>query len=184
MNYLETDRYLYRAIASDHLLAVVSRHHRVTGRSSLALAELANENYILFDRGTIGHELAVDACRAAGFDLHIFCASRRVESVLRLVASNVGISLMMEEVVRYHSHLEVAPIPLEETSESTIILAAPKERGSNDRPNFSWNSWTSVSLRRKDECLSIWCALPLPDAPTSYSSPTPRQSVTDKMLSC
>ena len=50
------------------------------------LAELSNENFIMFDKGTVVHELAVDACRNAGFEPRIFYASLRVESVLGMVA--------------------------------------------------------------------------------------------------
>ncbi len=82
----------------------------------------------MFDRGTVVHELAVDACRAAGFEPRIFYASLRVESVLGLVASNSGVALMMEKVFAYHRHPDVVAIPLEEVIESTIVLAAPKDR--------------------------------------------------------
>lgn len=127
-NYLDRQAYLLRPVISDTMLVVVSRRHRLAGRSSLALAELADENHIMFDRGTVVHELAVDACRAAGFEPRIFYASLRVESVLGLVASNSGVALMMEKVFAYHRHPDVVAIPLEEVIESTIVLAAPKDR--------------------------------------------------------
>lgn len=87
-----------------------------------------NENHIMFDRGTVVHELAVDACRAAGFEPRIFYASLRVESVLGLVASNSGVALMMAQLVAYHRHPEVVAIPLEEVIESDIVLAAVQGR--------------------------------------------------------
>ena len=83
-NYLDAAAYVTRPVAHDKLVVVVARIHRLANRASLALAELANENHIMFDRGTVVHELAVDACRAAGFEPRIFYASLRVESVLGL----------------------------------------------------------------------------------------------------
>lgn len=127
-NYLDAAAYVTHPVAHDQMVVVVARKHRLAGRASLALAELANENHIMFDRGTVVHELAVDACRAAGFEPRIFYASLRVESVLGLVASNAGVALMMEQVVAYHRHPEVVAIPLEELIESNIVLAAPQGR--------------------------------------------------------
>jgi LysR family transcriptional regulator, transcription activator of glutamate synthase operon len=125
-NYLDPDQYLQCRIAHDQLVVIVSNKHRYAGRSSLALAELANENHIMFDKGTVVHELAVDTCRAAGFEPRIFYASLRVESVLGLVAANSGVALMMAQVAAYHQHPEVVAIPLVETITSNVVLVAPK----------------------------------------------------------
>ena len=127
-NYLDAAAYVTRPVAHDKMVVVVARKHRLAGRASLALAELANENHIMFDRGTVVHELAVDACRAAGFEPRIFYASLRVESVLGLVASNSGVALMMAQLVAYHHHPEVVAIPLAEGIESDIVLAAVQGR--------------------------------------------------------
>lgn len=127
-NYLEAEQYHLQRIAGDQMLVVVSCRHPLAARASVALAELAGENHIMFDRGTVVHELAVDACRAAGFEPRIFYASLRVESVLGLVASNSGVALMMEKVARYHSHPDVVMLTLEEMVASTIVLAAPRNR--------------------------------------------------------
>ncbi|HOU16082.1 MAG TPA: LysR family transcriptional regulator [Anaerolineae bacterium] len=122
-NYLDKTRYTCLEIARDQFLVVLSRQHRLATRSVLSLTELANENFIMFDKGTIVHELAMDACRNAGFEPCIFYASLRVESVLSLVASNVGIALMMEKVYAYHQHPQIVAIPLAETIESRLVLA-------------------------------------------------------------
>jgi DNA-binding transcriptional LysR family regulator len=127
-NYLDPAAYVTHPVAHDRMVVVVARTHRLAGRASLALAELANENHIMFDRGTVVHELAVDACRAAGFEPRIFYASLRVESVLGLVASNAGVALMMAQLVAYHRHPEVVAIPLDEGIESDIVLAAVRGR--------------------------------------------------------
>jgi LysR family transcriptional regulator, transcription activator of glutamate synthase operon len=127
-NYLDAAQYVLRKITGDTMVVVVSNQHRYASRSMLSLAELANENHIMFDKGTVVHELAVDACRSAGFEPRIFYASLRVESVLGLVASNSGLALMMEKVVKYHKHPDVVAIPLQETIASNIVLVAPGGR--------------------------------------------------------
>jgi LysR family transcriptional regulator, transcription activator of glutamate synthase operon len=125
-NYLDREQYAFLEVARDKFLVILSRHHRLAVRESIALKELSDENFIMFDKGTIVHELAVDACRANGFEPRIFYASLRVESVLGLVASNSGVALMMEKVFSYHRHPDVIAIPLKESIASNLVLARLK----------------------------------------------------------
>lgn len=121
--YLDKTRYACLELSHDQFLAVLSRQHRFAARPVLALNELANENFIMFDKGTVVHELTLEVCRRAGFEPSIFYASLRVESVLGLVASNSGIALMMEKVYAYHQNPQTVAIPLAETIESRLVLA-------------------------------------------------------------
>ncbi len=122
-NYLDKTTYNFIEVAQDHFQVILSRQHPLAGKPTLSLAELANENFIMFDKGTIVHELAVDACRAAGFEPRIFYASLRVESILGLVASNSGVALMMKKVFDYHKHPEIVSIPLQQAIPSNLVLA-------------------------------------------------------------
>jgi DNA-binding transcriptional LysR family regulator len=132
-NYLDKTRYAWLELASDQFVVVLSRQHRFAERPVLSLAELAHENFIMFDKGTVVHELAVEACHQAGFEPCIFYASLRVESVLSLVASNAGIALMMEKVYAYHQHPGVVAVPLAETIDSHLVLVWLKD-GKISRP--------------------------------------------------
>lgn len=127
-NYLDKNVYNAIEVAHDHFQVILSRQHPLAGKPQLSLAQLANENFIMFDKGTGVHELTVDACRAAGFEPRIFYASLRVESILGLVASNSGIALMMQKIFDYHKHPEVAAIPLHETISSNLVLAWLKQK--------------------------------------------------------
>jgi len=127
-NYLDREQYACLDISTDHFEVIVSKQHRFAGRSSLTLAELSDENFIMFDKGTVVHELAVEACRNAGFEPRIFYASLRVESVIGLVAQNIGVALMMERIFDYFQHPDVVAIPLQERIDSRIVLAYPKNR--------------------------------------------------------
>lgn len=125
---LDGENYFFLKIARDQLQVLVSKKHRFAGRQSVALAELADENFIMFDKGTLVHELTMDACRQAGFEPRIFYASLRVESILGLVGSNSGIALMMEKIFTYHQPRDVVAIPLQENIESNLVLAWLKNK--------------------------------------------------------
>ena len=127
-NYLDRAQYACLEIAADRLAVVVSKKHRYAGRKSIALAELAEENFIMFDKGTVVHELAVEACRRAGFEPRIFYASLRIDSVVGLVAQNIGVALMMKRVIDYDQQSDVMAVPLKEVIESRIVLAYLKSK--------------------------------------------------------
>jgi LysR family transcriptional regulator, transcription activator of glutamate synthase operon len=139
-NYLDAEQYGWVKIFSDQMVVLVSRNHPLSQRTQLSLTELANENFILFDKGTVVHELSVAACRQVGFEPRVFYASLRVESILSLVASNVGIALMMRRISDYHRHPEIVSIPLVETISSNLVIAYLK----NKKP--SWSARNFIDL--------------------------------------
>lgn len=122
-NYLDPTQFGWVDIYSDQMVAVFSRKHRFADRASISLSELSKENFIMFDKGTVVRELAVDACKAAGFMPKIAYTSYRTESISGLVTSNAGIALMMRRVIEYHLQPEAVIVPLEETIESKVVLA-------------------------------------------------------------
>lgn len=127
-NYLDVEQYQLLEVDRDKFMVTLSVSHPLASKTSISLSELANENFIMFDKGTVVHELAVDACRKVGFDPRIFYASLRVESILGLVASQSGVALIMEKIFQYHKHPDVIAIPLTELIESKIVLAYPKDK--------------------------------------------------------
>ncbi len=137
-NYLDKKQYELLEVNGDKFVVALSTKHRLAARISISLPELANENFIMFDKGTIVHELAVDACRKAGFEPRNFYASLRVESILGLVASQSGVALIMEKIFQYHKHPDVIAIPLVETIESKIVLAYPKDKKLSAQANNFW----------------------------------------------
>ena len=113
---------------TDKLMVAVSSEHRLAGRKSVSLAELSDENFIMFDKETLMHELTTNACTSAGFEPKVFYSTLRAESIISMVASNSGVALLMEKVLNYYHRSEVVAIPLDQTIESKIIIAFPKDR--------------------------------------------------------
>jgi DNA-binding transcriptional LysR family regulator len=126
--YLDRNELTVREVARDRLCAVLPAGHRLAGCPLLALRELADDPFVVFDKGTVVHEIGMEACRAAGFAPHVVQATLRVESLLGLVASGVGVAVMMEQVVRHHNPAGVTLVALEEPVLSTVWLAGLKSR--------------------------------------------------------
>ncbi len=127
-NYLDQDQFECVEIRKDRMLLVVSKNNRHANRSSISLKELANDNFIMFDRVTELQQLVMDECAKAGFEPTIFYSSHRKVSVVSLVETNIGIALMPVKIFEYHRQPDVLAIHLEETIESNIVLAYLKNR--------------------------------------------------------
>jgi LysR family transcriptional regulator, transcription activator of glutamate synthase operon len=127
-NYLDQDQFASVEISKDKLLLVVSKNNRHATRSYISLKELANDNFIMFDRVTDLHKLIMDECGKAGFEPTIFYSSHRKVSVLGLVQTNIGIALMPVKTYEYHRHPDVLGIPLDEYIECNLVLVYLKNR--------------------------------------------------------
>lgn len=115
-------------IMTDRLMVVVSCDHRFAKKKSISLADLSNDNFIMFNKGTLIHELTTNACRSAGFEPRVFYATSRAASIIGMVSSNSGVALMMEKVLQYYNHTDIVAIPLNRKLESQIVMAYPKDR--------------------------------------------------------
>jgi LysR family transcriptional regulator, transcription activator of glutamate synthase operon len=127
-NYLDHDQFESLEICKDRLLVVVSKNNRYANRTSISLKELANDNFILFDKVTDLHRLIMDECGKAGFEPTIFYSSHRKVSVFGLVATNIGLALMPVKIYEYHRHPDVLAISLVEDIECNIVLVNLKNR--------------------------------------------------------
>ena len=127
-NYVDHDLFTSLEISKDKLLVVVSKKNRHAGRSSISLKELANDNFILFDKVTDLHNLILDECGKAGFEPTVFYSSHRKVSVVGLVATNIGLALMPVKSYEYHRQPDVLAIPLDEEIECNMVLVSMKNR--------------------------------------------------------
>jgi len=127
-NYLDRAIFESLEICPDKLVVVVSKNNRHAGKSSIALKELANENFIVFDRVTELHQLIMDECGKAGFEPTVFFSSHRKVSVFGLVGTNIGIALTPMKIYEYHRHPDVVAIPLEAEIECNMVIAYLKDK--------------------------------------------------------
>lgn len=82
--------------AEEERVLVVAMGHRLARRASVALAELADEPFLIGDRaqGPALYDAVIEACHAAGFTPRVVCDGARYETLLRLVAAGLGVALM------------------------------------------------------------------------------------------
>jgi len=91
-------RIAYEVLAEEAMAAALPIDHRLAGRQSLRLQELAEERFVLYPR-TVRPGLAdevVNACRRAGFEPAVGQETPQLSSTINLVAAGLGVSIVPE----------------------------------------------------------------------------------------
>jgi DNA-binding transcriptional LysR family regulator len=86
-----------RVLSRDSVLAVLPSTHPLAARRRIPLAALANEPFILYPRepGSTGHDMIIEYCRQAGYRPRILQEATDAQTIVALVAANLGVSLLL-----------------------------------------------------------------------------------------
>ena len=86
-----------RTLSHDELSAALPGGHRLTRRRRVSLSDLADEDFVFYERdsGPAVHDTIVGHCRAAGFSPRIVQEAIDVQTIVALVAANLGVSLLI-----------------------------------------------------------------------------------------
>lgn len=92
------------ALLEEALVVALPAGHPLTQRVSVALLALSLEPFVLFSRsvGAGLHEEIVRACRQAGFTPRVVQEASQVTSIVNLVASGLGVSLVPASMQQMH----------------------------------------------------------------------------------
>ncbi len=83
---------------TEPFVALVARSHAAASQSSIGLAKLSNESFILY-KGRV-RDTTLTACRAAGFEPRIACESSELDTIRSLVAAGLGIAILPQLATR------------------------------------------------------------------------------------
>jgi DNA-binding transcriptional LysR family regulator len=126
----------------EELCLAVSTQHPLSSLPSVPITRLRREQFILYK--TPGHnnrELTLQYCRNAGFEPEVAFESEQAQTILNLVASNLGVTLLPHMVLQQRKGQNIAMIRIEPpTPRRTIVV--------------SWKAgrYLSVSARQFLQC--------------------------------
>jgi LysR family transcriptional activator of glutamate synthase operon len=78
----------------EELVVVLAPDHRLAGRGTIPMHELAPEEFISYREGSRLRELLVTAGRAAGFDPNVKLESNESQRIRRLVSRGMGVAIL------------------------------------------------------------------------------------------
>ncbi|MDR7302416.1 LysR family transcriptional regulator [Haloactinomyces albus] len=126
-------RFDQHPLLDDPLDLVVPSDHPLTTRSTVTLADAADEPWILGRPGSTYHELVLIACMAAGFTPNIAHYADEWDTGTALVAHNFGI-ILVPRLARLHEDWPVARIPLHGDPAPVRRILAATRLGSHGHP--------------------------------------------------
>ena len=87
---------LIETLFDEEMVVALPEGHHLSRLTSLTLAALAQESFVLFPRpvGSGLYDEIISACRRAGFSPHIGHEVRQVTSIANLVAADLGVSMV------------------------------------------------------------------------------------------
>jgi DNA-binding transcriptional LysR family regulator len=97
-------------VLTDEILLAVPARHRLAGRGSIALDEVAGEAFISLRQGADLRTLTDQVCRQAGFTPQVVCEVDEPAAIRGLVRAGLGIAFL--PAVSWRSGGEPDPLPL------------------------------------------------------------------------
>ncbi len=95
----------------DYVLAVPPGHRLARGRRAVALADVADEPFVLIPGGTASQALEA-ACAERGVRPHVALVTDNVESVRRMVEAGLGLALVPRIMARERTRWRAGLVPL------------------------------------------------------------------------
>ncbi|GAN82136.1 LysR substrate-binding domain-containing protein [Acidocella aminolytica] len=106
----------WRAIRCEPIVALVSHQHPLATRGAVALRDLADEPFILFEEGFTMNSIVGDACLRTGFSPRVAARSSQVSFVVELAAAGLGVGFLPRLIALQHEHEGTALLTLSDTA--------------------------------------------------------------------
>ncbi|MFA5664524.1 LysR substrate-binding domain-containing protein [Castellaniella sp.] len=134
-------------IQTDDLMLLVPAGHRLAHWRRIRLAECRDEAFIMngSTRAPGVHSVARGLCHAAGFEPRISLEAIQVQTMLGLVANNMGIALVPAVTRHHHADRRVRFVALDDPGARGCIALSLVQRLDND----------SALARRLHECVPV-----------------------------
>jgi len=81
---------------ADELHLIVPKGHRLDGADEFSWADLENEPIVAFEAGSAVRAVLDEAATAAGVELRVVMELRSIESIVQMVAAEVGVGFVSE----------------------------------------------------------------------------------------
>ena len=112
----------------DQLCILLPADHPKATQKNLSLKDLASEDFVVLDHGTLLNQLFLSLCQKSGFSPRIAMECKRIDSIFDLVAQHMGISLLTNKhfdasaKIRKSDHHVLRLVPLEPAIYSRTYL--------------------------------------------------------------
>ncbi len=96
-NFLEDANIVRIPYIHDHLVALLSKKHRLASAQNLTLRELKDESFCFIKEDSLMYDICVSACQAANFIPEIVFTSHRLDNIMDMVSTGSYVALLMNQ---------------------------------------------------------------------------------------
>ncbi|MBO1305191.1 LysR family transcriptional regulator [Enterococcus sp. 669A] len=131
----------YKIVDEDRFVAVLPKSHPLAGEKQLALEMLNQEVFLLLGQETGLLSPIHQLCQQAGFVPKNNYGGSRIDLILNMVASGLGISLLMEKTIQDKLPENVTYVPI--TPNKVSQLCFVRKKGTHSSINDAF--WQSIT---------------------------------------
>ena len=113
-------------MSTSQIVACIPEEHPLAKKTSIGLADMENADLIMLKEGSYLRQIILQKLKTANITPNIVLESVQIETIKGLVASNVGISYLLDFVVKNTPGIKA--LPLEEPIFVDVGLAWKKDR--------------------------------------------------------
>lgn len=130
--FLNQDSLKEVIILKEDFVVVLPEHHKLANHKTINIKELKSENFITFTRecGPTIFDTFLSLCTNGNFSPNILHNASQLNSILRLVESGFGISILPKNA-QHGYNLKLKFIPLQESIESVPLIMLTRKLNSN-----------------------------------------------------
>ncbi|MCQ2012307.1 LysR family transcriptional regulator [Clostridium butyricum] len=110
-------------IADDELVVVTSNDHPFTKKKYISFGDLKHEDLIICSKSGV-YDICLDECSKLGFTPKVIYNINKIETILGLVSEGLGITLIVNNVLKPFSSHNIAVHPLKDPINSNLALVS------------------------------------------------------------
>lgn len=123
-------------IDQDRWVVVLPSQHPLARKESINLKELEGEKFLQLSEKTQLLQPLLELCHAYQFDLKITYKGNRINLIIDFIENDLGLSLMMEKMIRSFEGKQIIWRPLDIETESLMVLMKLKTNKSEAVQQF------------------------------------------------
>jgi len=116
------DEFVKVPYVTDTIVAILPITHPLADQKTIPLRMLAEENFLLTLQQTVPYRLSIRACELSGFEPRVTYNDPELENLVDLVIKGMGVSLVLKQLVLYHSHPKIAIVDITPSVSTQISL--------------------------------------------------------------
>ncbi len=113
---------------NEEFMLYTNKSHTLANEKKVNLQQLAEENFILFNREFALHELIINHCKEAGFHPNIAYESSQWDLITELVGAELGITLLPKSIYEKMDSQSIKMIPLASPPMWELGIITKKDR--------------------------------------------------------